>query len=163
MIDLPFNITSIDRYTFYGCSSLRSITLPSTITTLGTDFFKNCSFLVSVHLPTSLAKISLSVFQGCSQLTTINTTSFSTTTFGNSDGEFEVLLVNADFSSINLNTILYVSDDSDSSQSDDFDLYYNMKHWGRTKDEDYGRLFLYIAVARSLIASIYVSCSWANK
>merc|ERR1740124_1037057 len=134
MIDLPFNMTSIGSQAFNGCSSLRSVTLPSTITTLGINLFKNCSLLASAHLPKNLAKIQLSVFQGCSQLTTINATSFSTTTFGNSAGEFEALLVNAGFSSSNLDTILHGRETIFGSRyydNDDDDMYYDVKQWGR--------------------------------
>jgi len=59
------------------------------------------------------------------------------------------LLVKAGFSRINLDTILYCGDDSDSSNSDD-DLYYDVKTWGKRKDENFCRLPLQTAAARSL-------------
>jgi len=150
-IKLTPNMTSLDRYFFCGCSSLISVTLPSRITTLHASVFKDCSSLISVHLPTNLTAISLSTFKGCSGLI-INAPSFPTTTFGVSPDELKHVLIKAGFSHIHLDTILYGGDySSPSSRGGDSSMYYNMKVWGRGKDEDSGRLPLCTAAARCLM------------
>jgi len=141
LVTLPPKISSLDGYGFSGCSSLSSVTI-------GARVFENCSFLTSVHLPTNLTAISLLVFEGCSKLTAIKASSFSTTTFSNSPGEFEDLLVKGGFSNINLEFILYGGDGSGSSSGSD--MYYNMRAWGRKKDKNSYRLPLCAAAAKSL-------------
>jgi len=150
-IKLSSNMTLLGSGFFSHCSSLSSVTLPSSITTLRAHVFQNCSSLTSLRLPTNLAAISRLAFEGCSELTTINAPSFSTTTFRNSPDELTYLLVNAGFLRINLSAILYGGSSSVSSRSDsDADMYYDMKTWGRKRDEDSGRLPLCTAAARSL-------------
>merc|ERR1740124_1163569 len=53
------------------------------------------------------------------------------------------------FSLINLDTFLYGGSGS-KSESDVSDVYYNMKIWGRTRNETSGRLPLFTAAARYL-------------
>merc|ERR1740124_1249688 len=55
------------------------------------------------------------------------------------------------FSLINLNTLLYGGTDSvDCYFGDNSDVYYNMKIWGRKRNETSGRLPLFTAAAGSL-------------
>ena len=37
-----YSVTSIDKYAFYGCSELTSITIPNSITSIGDNAFYNC-------------------------------------------------------------------------------------------------------------------------
>ena len=39
----------IENYTFYGCTSLTSITIPSSVTNIGSSAFYGCSLLESVY------------------------------------------------------------------------------------------------------------------
>jgi len=41
-------VTSIESYTFYGCSGLTSITIPSSVTSIGSEAFSRCSGLTDV-------------------------------------------------------------------------------------------------------------------
>ena len=45
---IPNSITSIGEYTFYGCSSLTSVTIPNSVTSIGEWAFSGCSSLVSM-------------------------------------------------------------------------------------------------------------------
>ena len=69
--EIPSNVTSIDRSTFSGCSSLTSIGIPSKVTSIGNNAFYNCSGLTSITIPSSVTGIGNYVFYGCSSLTSI--------------------------------------------------------------------------------------------
>ena len=56
---------------FYGCSSLTSITIPSSVTSLGRLCFSGCSSLTSINIPSSVTSLGRSCFSGCSSLTSI--------------------------------------------------------------------------------------------
>ncbi len=45
---IPNNITCVDKYAFYGCSNLISITIPDSVTSIGSNAFYNCSNLTSI-------------------------------------------------------------------------------------------------------------------
>lgn len=45
---VPQNTTEIQRYCFYRCTSLSSVTLPSSVTTIGESAFRNCPNLTSL-------------------------------------------------------------------------------------------------------------------
>ena len=68
---VPEGVTSLGDKSFFGCSSLTSITLPSTLTTLGYWCFTNCSSLPSIVLPEGVTSLGSSCFSGCSSLTSI--------------------------------------------------------------------------------------------
>lgn len=70
-VSMPNGVTIIDRYAFYCCSSLTSITIPNSVTSIGEDAFSGCSSLTSITIPDGLMSISRSAFEGCSSLASI--------------------------------------------------------------------------------------------
>ena len=66
---IPDGVTSINYYTFWGCSSLTSVTIPSSVTSIGAGAFSDCSGLTSVTIPESVTSISENAFFSCSSLT----------------------------------------------------------------------------------------------
>ncbi|MBO7285806.1 MAG: leucine-rich repeat protein, partial [Alistipes sp.] len=65
------NLKSIGRYTFYGCSSLTSITIPDGVTSIEESAFYRCSSLTSITIPDNVTSIGNNAFNGCSSLTNI--------------------------------------------------------------------------------------------
>ena len=61
-------ITSIDDFTFRGCSNLTSVSLPSTLTRIGGYAFNRCQGLTTVNFPENLIQIGTSAFANCSSL-----------------------------------------------------------------------------------------------
>ena len=64
-------VTSIERYAFYDCDSLTSITIGNSVTSIGNGAFENCSRLTSITIPDSVTSIENEAFSGCSGLTSI--------------------------------------------------------------------------------------------
>ena len=76
-----YPVTELGVKSFYGCSSLTSITIPSSVTSLGNECFRECSSLTSVTIPSSVTSLGNSCFSGCTGLTSINISS-SVTSLG---------------------------------------------------------------------------------
>ena len=71
-VDIPDLVNYIGLESFYGCSSLSSVSISTnSLTGFGSYAFENCSSLSSINLPESLTSIGYCVFWGCSSLTTI--------------------------------------------------------------------------------------------
>jgi hypothetical protein len=64
-------VTSIERYTFDGCSSLTSIHIPEGLTSIDERAFGGCSSLTSVTIPEGVTSIGQWAFSGCSSLTSV--------------------------------------------------------------------------------------------
>lgn len=45
---IPNNVTSIEAYAFYGCTTLTSITIPNSVTSIGNAAFQDCETLTSI-------------------------------------------------------------------------------------------------------------------
>lgn len=67
-----YDITTIGRYAFYGCTSLTSLNIPNSVTSIMNYAFGNCSGLTSINLPDNIVTIEEKCFQGCSGLLTLN-------------------------------------------------------------------------------------------
>lgn len=48
-IVIPDNVKSIEKGSFWGCSSLKTITLPASLAFIGASAFKNCDRLETVN------------------------------------------------------------------------------------------------------------------
>ena len=46
---IPYSVTTIDDYAFYGCDSLTSIVIPNSVTSIGDNAFCNCWRLADVY------------------------------------------------------------------------------------------------------------------
>ena len=68
---IPNSITSIERSTFSGCSSLTTITIPNSVISIGNNAFFNCSSLTTITIPNSVISIGNSAFYACRSLTNI--------------------------------------------------------------------------------------------
>ena len=65
-LTIPSSVTSIDNYTFAGCSGLTSLTIPSGVTSIGNYAFADCSGLTSIYVYTKkLPELGYNVFSGC--------------------------------------------------------------------------------------------------
>ena len=67
--DLP--VTSIERYAFYGCSGLTSVTISDSVTSIGDNAFNGCSSLTFVIIPDGVTSVGSYAFQDCTGLTII--------------------------------------------------------------------------------------------
>ena len=96
---IPSNITRINTYTFYNCSSLTTVTIPMSVTEISGYAFEYCSGLTSVTIPENVTSIGEDAFNGCSGLTSVtignNVTSIGEDAFRNCTS-----LTKAEFASI---------------------------------------------------------------
>ena len=66
-VELPEGLVSINKNSFWGCSSLHHIRIPSTVTSFGTGVFDACD-LFSIDLPDSLQVIGSTIFRNNANL-----------------------------------------------------------------------------------------------
>ena len=63
-------MTTLEKYLFYNCKSLVSVTIPDHITSIGSNCFFGCSFK-NITLPSSLITLEGGVFTTCANLESI--------------------------------------------------------------------------------------------
>ena len=81
--------SKIHKDTFYGCTSLRSITLPETVLSVDDRAFMNCTQLESVTLGVNVKTIGVSAFCGDLRLTAVDR--FNGTVSTNSNNTFDTV------------------------------------------------------------------------
>ena len=69
--EIEFAVTSIDKYAFFQCDSLISVTIPNSVTNIGRAAFDACHCLESANIPDGVTKIEDYTFAYCSRLTSI--------------------------------------------------------------------------------------------
>lgn len=67
---IPNTVKSLEC-TFYGISSLASITIPNSVKTIDSSTFYGCTGLTSVTIPSSVTKIGTNAFYGCDNLESV--------------------------------------------------------------------------------------------
>lgn len=67
-LTIPNDITSLENYTFYGCSYITSINIPNSVSSIGEGAFSGCSRVTSLTLPDNLMIIKKQTFLNCSML-----------------------------------------------------------------------------------------------
>ena len=70
-ITIPDSVISIGYGAFENCDSLTSITIPDSVTTIGDYAFSGCDSLISITIPNSVTTIGQSTFSSCDSLTSI--------------------------------------------------------------------------------------------
>lgn len=68
---IPSSVTSIDKYAFYSCNGLSSVTVPYSVGPIGDYAFYNCSGLTEVPISGSVTSIGSYAFAECNGLTSV--------------------------------------------------------------------------------------------
>ena len=80
---IPDSVTSTGDYSFYGCTTLSSVTMGDSVTRIGDYAFYGCTELTNATIGNSVTSIGELAFYGCTSLTSINIPD-SVTSIGNS-------------------------------------------------------------------------------
>ena len=71
-VEIGSNISSIAKYAFYDCYSLKAITLPTTVTNFYAGVFKYCYSLKSITIPSSVRYLNDYCFEYCTSLSSVS-------------------------------------------------------------------------------------------
>ena len=96
-IEFASEVTAIEKFAFYECESLTSITIPNSVVSIGERAFDGCSGLTSVTIPNSVTRIGDRAFEDCSGLTSVtignSVTSIGMEAFYDCDNLMEVYVL----------------------------------------------------------------------
>jgi len=70
--NVEYNVTTIRKDAFNGCTGLTSITIPNSIITIEDNAFRSCYNLTSITIPSSVVYIGNDIFNECFALIEIN-------------------------------------------------------------------------------------------
>ena len=76
------NPKTIETGTFYGCSSLTSVTIPNSVTTIGSGSFSGCYGLTGVTIPDGVTTIGGGAFNDCTSLASVTVEATTPPTLG---------------------------------------------------------------------------------
>ncbi|MBO5900925.1 MAG: leucine-rich repeat domain-containing protein [Alistipes sp.] len=68
---IPNSVTSIGKWAFGGCSSIKSITIPNSVTRIGEYAFCDCTSLTSITIGNGVKGIGYAAFKDCSSLKSV--------------------------------------------------------------------------------------------
>ena len=68
---IPYSVTHIGSYAFFGCHGLKSVTIPYSIITIGEYAFCNCGGMTNITIPNSVTSIGRYAFESCNNLTNL--------------------------------------------------------------------------------------------
>ena len=71
-VDIPKSVTSINAFTFYQCSCIKTLNIPASVKSIGSSAFEDCDNLTSLNLSEGLESIGGSAFEGCTNLKTLS-------------------------------------------------------------------------------------------
>ena len=82
-VTIPASVTYIDKYAFYGCTSLVTVTYDSAsaLTSIGESAFRGASSLTAISLPAGVRDIGKNAFAATTSVTSITVASGSTAYF----------------------------------------------------------------------------------
>lgn len=66
-----YNVTRINAYAFYDCTSLQSVTIPNSVTVIDNNSFQNCSNLKTLVIGNGCQSIGYAAFYGCTKINSI--------------------------------------------------------------------------------------------
>lgn len=70
-IEIPEEVTKIEREAFKELSKLWGISIPDSVTEIGDSAFMNCTNLCTIRIPNGVTVIAASTFHGCSNLESV--------------------------------------------------------------------------------------------
>ena len=70
-VTIPNSVTNIGNKAFYNCKSLTSITIPNNVTSIGDETFYDCESLTNVIIGNSVISIGYNAFVNCKSLTSV--------------------------------------------------------------------------------------------
>ena len=127
-IMIPDSVTEICESAFSGCTSLTSITIPDSVMSIARFTFYYCANLKSIKIPNSVTNIGESAFGGCTSLTSItipnSVTDIDTNTFSGCTSLTSITIPNS-VTSIGKKAFGYYYDEYDDSvkKIDNFKIY----------------------------------------
>ena len=68
---IPDSVTTIENYTFSGCSGLAEIIIPDSVKSIGKNAFSGCTGIRSVTIPSNVSSMGNSAFAGCSNIRSV--------------------------------------------------------------------------------------------